>query len=136
MYHHLFHLFNGLVNCALWHPLTGMDLGGSPRELGPPRSNCFLVIIYFNFFRWAPFQNPKPSFSLVSLTSFIEIAAIQLKNLIKIIKTFIKVIVFQQKIKPFYHQRTKKSCVIGRAKSKFFVITINWYKYLLTIASY
>ena len=46
------------------------------------------------------------------------------------------VIVFQQKKKKlFYHQRTKKSCVIGEVKAKFFATTINWYKYQLTVAS-
>ena len=45
------------------------------------------------------------------------------------------VIVFQQpkkKKKLFYHQRTKKSCVIGEGKAKFFSTTLNWYKYQLT----
>ena len=47
------------------------------------------------------------------------------------------VIVFQPKKKKlFYHQRTKKSYVIGEAKAKFFVTTVNWYKYQLTVASY
>ena len=46
-------------------------------------------------------------------------------------------IVFQQKKrKLFYHQRTKKSCVIGQAKTKFFATIVNWYKYQLTVANY
>ena len=47
------------------------------------------------------------------------------------------VIVFQpKKEKPFYYQRTKKSCVIGKVKTKFFATIVNWYKYQLTVASY
>ena len=39
------------------------------------------------------------------------------------------VTVFQpKKKKQFYHQRTKKSCVIKKAKAKFFATTVNWYK--------
>ena len=34
------------------------------------------------------------------------------------------VIVFKKK-KLFYHQRIKKSCVIGEAKAKFFATTVN-----------
>ena len=34
-----------------------------------------------------------------------------------------------------YHQRTKKSCVIGETKTKFFAIIINQYKYQLTVVS-
>ena len=48
------------------------------------------------------------------------------------------VIVFKQKKKKklFYHQKTKKLCVIREAKAKFFFATIiNWHKYQLTIAS-
>ena len=30
----------------------------------------------------------------------------------------------------------KKSCVIGEAKANFFTITVNQYKYLMTVASY
>ena len=30
--------------------------------------------------------------------------------------------------KQFYHQRTKKSCVIGEVKAKFFATIVNWYK--------
>ena len=39
------------------------------------------------------------------------------------------------KKKQFYHQRTKKSCVIGEAKTKFFTTTVNQYKYQLTVPS-
>ena len=42
--------------------------------------------------------------------------------------------VFQQK-KLFYHQRTKKSCVIGEAKAKFVATIVNWYKYQLVDCS-
>ena len=49
------------------------------------------------------------------------------------------VILFQPKKKKkknlFYHQRTKKSYVIGEAKAKFFATIVNWYKYQSTIAS-
>ena len=38
--------------------------------------------------------------------------------------------------KLFYYQRTKKSCVIGEVKAKFFAITVNWYKNQLTLVSY
>ena len=33
----------------------------------------------------------------------------------------------KKKKKIFYRQRTKKSCVIGVAKVKFFATTVNWY---------
>ena len=36
----------------------------------------------------------------------------------------------------FYHQRIKKSCIIGEVKTKFFAITVNWYKYQLNVVSY
>ena len=46
------------------------------------------------------------------------------------------VIVFQsKKKKTILLQRTRKSCVIGEVKAKFFAITVNWYKYQLTVAS-
>ena len=32
--------------------------------------------------------------------------------------------------------KTKKSCVIGEAKTKFFATIINWYLYQLTVANY
>ena len=35
-----------------------------------------------------------------------------------------------------YHQTTKKLCVIGKVKTKFFATTANWYKYQLTVASW
>ena len=38
--------------------------------------------------------------------------------------------------KTFYHQRTKKLCVIREDKAKFFETAVNWYKYQLTVASY
>ena len=41
----------------------------------------------------------------------------------------------KRKAKLFYYQRTKKLCVIGEDKAKFFAIKINWYKYQLTVAS-
>ena len=46
-------------------------------------------------------------------------------------------IVFQlkKKKKLFYHQRTKKPCVIEEIKTKFFMAIENWYKYQLIIAS-
>ena len=47
------------------------------------------------------------------------------------------VIVFQQKKKKNYHERTKKLCVIEetKAKAKFFTTIVNWYKYQLTVTS-
>ena len=44
-------------------------------------------------------------------------------------------IVFQQKKKKFYYQKAKKSCVIGEVKIKFFITTVNWYKYQFTVTS-
>ena len=40
----------------------------------------------------------------------------------------------KKKKKLFYNQRTKKSCVIGETKAKFFSTILNWYKYQLTVA--
>ena len=40
----------------------------------------FLVIIYFIFVIGLPFQNLRPPFSLISLTSLTQIATIQPKN--------------------------------------------------------
>ena len=45
------------------------------------------------------------------------------------------IIVYFSKKKLFYQQRTKKSYVIGKVKVKFFTITVNQYKYQLTVAS-
>ena len=43
-------------------------------------------------------------------------------------------IVFQPKKKKlFYHQRTKKLCVIEETKTKFFATIVNQYKYQLTV---
>ena len=44
-------------------------------------------------------------------------------------------IVFQQRKNYFTTKKTKKSCVIGEIKTKFFTTTVNWYKYQLTVAS-
>ena len=41
----------------------------------------------------------------------------------------------KKKKKLLCHQRTKKSCVIGEVKAKFFATTVNQYKYQLTVAS-
>ena len=41
----------------------------------------------------------------------------------------------ENKNKLFYHERTKKSCVIGEGKAKFFEPLVNQYKYQLTVAS-
>ena len=49
----------------------------------------FLYSYYiFYFCSWTPFQNLRPLFSSISLTSLTQIATIQSKNLTKIIKTF------------------------------------------------
>ena len=45
------------------------------------------------------------------------------------------VIECQQKKKKKNYFRTKKSCVIREAKTKFFETTVHWYKYQLTVAS-
>ena len=45
------------------------------------------------------------------------------------------VIVFYPKKKKKKYFTTKKSCVIGEVKAKFFAITVNWYKYQLTVTS-
>ena len=44
------------------------------------------------------------------------------------------VIVFQQK-NYFTNKKQKKACIIGEAKAIFFAITVNWYKYQLTVTS-
>ena len=105
-----------------------------PKRPGPPKSIFYIVIIYFIFIVGPHFQNLWPPFFPIILTSLTQIEIIQPKILTKIIKTFTMVIVFQQK-KIFYDQRTKKSCVIGEAKTKFFATTVNWYKYQLTVVS-
>ena len=105
-----------------------------PKRPGPPKSIFYIVIIYFIFIVGPHFQNLWPPFFPIILTSLTQIEIIQPKILTKIIKTFTMVIVFQQK-KIFYDQKTKKSCVIGEAKTKFFATTVNWYKYQLTVVS-
>ena len=54
----------------------------------------------------------------------------------KKLKILTMAIVFQQQKKKkkkkkslFYHKEQKKSCIIGEVKAKFFVTTVNWYKY-------
>ena len=44
------------------------------------------------------------------------------------------VIVFQQK-NYFTNKTKKKAFIIGEAKAIFFAITVNWYKYQLTVTS-
>ena len=44
------------------------------------------------------------------------------------------VIVFQQQKKNY--STTKKPCVIRGAKAKFFVTTVNWYKYNILLKLY
>ena len=100
-----------------------MDLGEGLRE--PASLGPFFFPHYIHHF-----GSPKPSAS-------IQLTTIQPKNLTKIIKTFTIVIVLYIYIykKLFYHQRTKKSYVIGETKTNFFTTIVNWYKYQLTIAS-
>ena len=45
------------------------------------------------------------------------------------------VIVFQQKNYFTNKKQKKKACIIGEAKAIFFAITVNWYKYQLTVTS-
>ena len=66
--------------------LAGTNLGGGLGP-GPPRSNFFLVILYFIFV-------VEPPFSPISLVSLIQIEIIQSKNFTKTIKILTIVIVF------------------------------------------
>ena len=105
---------------------------------GPGPNFFFFSFIYF-IFVVGPFKTLSPIFS-ISLASFTQITTIQSKNLTKTIKTFTMLIIFQPKkiyiyIYIFYHQRTKKSCVIGEVKDKCFTIIVNQYKDQLTLAS-
>ena len=120
---------------------TGVGEKGWGREIkrsvytwgpGPPRSNFFfLVILYFIFVVGSPF-------SPINIAILTQIATIKPKNLTKTIKIFTMVIVIKNIYVYIYiyHQRTKKSCVIGEVKVKFFAIIVNWYKYQLAVASY
>ena len=45
------------------------------------------------------------------------------------------VIVFQQKTILPIKNKKKKAFIIGEAKAIFFAITVNWYKYQLTVTS-
>ena len=73
----------------------------------------FIVIIDFIFV-------VRLYFSLISLTSLSQITTIQPKNLTKTIKHSQWWLYFSKK-KLFYHQRTKKSCVIGEVKTNLFL---------------
>ena len=78
---------------------VGIDLGGG---LGLPRSKyiyiyIYIQFLYISFLQIGPFPKPQAPFSSISLTGLTQIATIQPKNLIKTIKTFTMVIVFQQK---------------------------------------
>ena len=71
-----------------------------PMGVQAPLGPLIIIIIYiysYNIFylcNWAPFQNLRPSFSSINLTSLTQLATIQPKNLTKTIKTFTIVIVF------------------------------------------
>ena len=96
----------------------------------------YIVIIYF-FYVIGTFKNLRRSFSffsLISLTSLTQLATIQSKNNKNIHNS--DCILAKKKKKLFYYQRTKKLCVIGEVKTKFFAIKVNWYKYHLTVARY
>ena len=103
-----------------------MDPGGGPRGPGPPLGPIFFFSYnIFHFCSQAPF-------STISLTSLTQIATIQPKNVIKTIKIFTMVILFQPK-KNYFTTKEQKNHVLLENKSKFFATTVNWYKYQLTI---
>ena len=95
----------------------------------------FLSYYIFYFVVGLPYKTLKLSFSSISLVNVIKIATIQPKNLTKTKNIHNGDCILAKKKKLFYHQRTKKSYVIGEAKAKFFVTTVNWYKYQLTVTS-
>ena len=103
--------------------IIGMDPGGAQEGPGPLGSNFifFIVIICLLSVVGSFFQNLKSSINLVSL---IQIVTIKPKNLTKIIIIFTIVIVFWHK-KLLYHQKTKKSFVIGEVQVKFFTTIVN-----------
>ena len=82
-----------------------------------------------------PFQNlfPFSSISLASLTHIVTNQKLNKNN--KNIHNSDCILAKKNKKNLFYHQRTKKSGVIGEIKTKFFATTINWYKYQFTVAS-
>ena len=125
-------------------PLTtkGGPRWGPKGARAPPGPIFIFIFIFiysyyiFYFCNWTPFKTSFP-FSSISLASLIQIVTNQKLNknnknihnsdCILAKKKYIYIL--------FYHQRTKKSCVIGEIKTKFFATTINWYKYQFTVAS-
>ena len=100
----------------------------------PSGPNFFLVIIFFIFVvrslpkLQAPFLHNKPN-QLHPNSNY------PTKKLNKNNKNIHNDDFILAKKKLFYHQRIRKSCIIGKVKTKFFATTINQYKNQLTVAS-
>ena len=94
-----------------------MDLGGSPRGPGPAGPIVFLKSFYISFFLLGPLLSNQSS--QLNLDSNYPIKKLNKNN--KNIHN--SDCILAKKL--FYHQRTKKLCVIGEVKTKFFAITVN-----------
>ena len=105
-------------------PSTRTEPSESP---SPPWVQIFFFLSYYIFYFVVglPYKTLKLSFSSISLVNVIKIATIQPKNLTKTKNIHNGDCILAKKKKLFYHQRTKKSYVIGEAKPKFFVTTVN-----------
>ena len=106
------------------------------RGLGLPESFSFFQLLYISFLQLGLPSKTLDPFSSISLASLIQIATIQPNNLTKTIKIFTMVIVFQQKKIIYIYiyiqiyittEVPKKSCVIGKTKTKLFATIANQY---------
>ena len=107
--------------CQLgWY--AGTVLGGGPA----PPSPIFFSYFIFHFCSWAsllPNQSSYPNSNSNYPTQKLNKNNKNIYNSDCILAK-----------KQLYHQRTKKYCVIGEAKIKFFATTLNWYKCQFAVA--
>ena len=104
---------------------TQVEAQGGLHPPPPPRSNIYSNYIFY-FCSWAPLLPNQPSQSNLNSNYSTQKLNKNNKNIRHRDSILAK--------KLFYHQRTKKSCIIGEAKAKFYATTVNQYKYQLTVA--
>ena len=113
---------------------TGTDPGGGLGPLGSKKI-FFLVIIFLIFVVRPPsktlilFFHNKPNQSHPNSNYLTKKLNKNNKNIHN------GGCILAKNKKLFYHQRTKKLCVIGEAKTKFSATAVNQYKYQLIVVS-
>ena len=125
---HFKKLFPKIVCEQYWVTFKGFS---QARKVGVQRGPCPSGSKFLNFFtNYIHYFCSCPHFKTFGP---LQLATFQLKNLTTITRYSQCWLYFSKKI--FYHQRTKKPCVIGKVKAKFFTTTVNWYKYQLIVVS-